>query len=219
MKGKNLPIPRLKEVRQENNATQADFARLMGCDIKTYRKYEKGAEYPKLECLITISDTYHKSIDYLLGRSDFTTDGNEYISSVTGLSDKSIEKLRGIVQNNDKQLAESNKSNYTRLFDDGEIRPVLLPLHQNIINFVVESKSFVNLICTLAAYFDGDKFKNFLDSSFHKIQSDVVYPADENFIGGGFGIPINKISKNTFKEILEEYLYKLSDEYNRQQDN
>ena len=212
MTSKNLPTNNLKEVRTQNNATQAQIADFLGVTVKTYRGYEKGQEYPKLESLIALSDRWGVSIDYLLGRSDFTTDGNEYISSVTGLSDGSINQLRKVALH-DNFLQKSNEKSDKRN-DNLSVRPVHHSLRIPIINFILESKSFINLINDFIYYLDSDRFTNLLDGTFHKLPTKEIIPADNDLIAGGVMIQIDSdTNKALAKNLLDIRLEKLSQEY------
>lgn len=100
-----LPIrcERLKDLRREKNLTQVEIARKINVTEKTYRSWEKG-EYrelcgtifpkPDLDSLISLSDLFNCSIDYLLGRSDCRSIENHYISEQTGLTDTAINSLK-----------------------------------------------------------------------------------------------------------------------------
>lgn len=212
MIGKNLPANNLKEVRTQNNATQAQIADFLGVTIKTYRGYEKGQEYPKLEYLIALSDKWGVSIDYLLGRSDFTKDGNEYISSVTGLTDKGINQLRRVADH-DKFLKQSNEKNKNRN-DNFSVRPVHHVPRIPIINFILESKSFINLINDFIYYLDSDRYTNLLDGSFHELPTKEIIPADKDSVAGSVMIKIDSdTNKALAKNLLDIQLNKLVQEY------
>lgn len=212
MIGKNLPANNLKEVRTQNNATQAQIADFLGVTIKTYRGYEKGQEYPKLEYLIALSDKWGVSIDYLLGRSDFTKDGNEYISSVTGLTDKGINQLRRVADH-DKFLKQSNEKNENRN-DNFSVRPVHHVLRIPVINFILESKSFINLINDFIYYLDSDRYTNLLDGSFHELPTKEIIPADKDSVAGSVMIKIDSdTNKALAKNLLDIRLEKLAQEY------
>lgn len=66
-----------------------------------YRHWENcdlSAHLPHGECLADIANTYHVSVDYLLGLSDFRTPENNYIAKEIGLTDGAIDKLRQMKQ-------------------------------------------------------------------------------------------------------------------------
>ena len=212
MIGKNLPHNNLKKVRTEKHATQAQIADFLGVTIKTYRGYEKGQEYPKLESLIALADKWHVSIDYLLGRSDCTSVENEYISKKTGLSDKAINKLHDLVQRDDF-LEQANEKNANRN-DNLSVRPVHTPSILKTINFVLESRRATNLLTFLTYYLDSDKYTTLLDGSFKPLPSKDLYPADNDLVAGGVMIKIDSdTNKALAKNLLDIQLGKLAAEY------
>lgn len=60
--------PRLRDLREDRDLTQADIGRLLGTTQQQYYKYEKGIQEIPAHHLITLADFYHVSVDYLLGR-------------------------------------------------------------------------------------------------------------------------------------------------------
>lgn len=59
---------RLKELRQEANLTQIEFAKIFNLKQGTYSNYENETTQPDLKVLIQIADYYGVSLDYLVGR-------------------------------------------------------------------------------------------------------------------------------------------------------
>lgn len=61
---------RLKQLRATKKLNQEDMSKILGISLSSYQKYErdKGCITPSLDVLIRISDFYHVSLDYLLGR-------------------------------------------------------------------------------------------------------------------------------------------------------
>lgn len=59
---------RLKELREQNKLTQAQVAQKLNITRNAYTMYETGANTPTLQALITLSELYHVSLDYLIGR-------------------------------------------------------------------------------------------------------------------------------------------------------
>ncbi len=49
---------------------QIDVANILGLERSTYVKYETGDSSPDYEKLIQLSDLFHVSIDYLLGKTN-----------------------------------------------------------------------------------------------------------------------------------------------------
>lgn len=62
---------RLKELRVENNYTQADVAGKIGVRQQSYARYESGSGEPNLETLIAIAKIFNVSVDYLLGITEY----------------------------------------------------------------------------------------------------------------------------------------------------
>lgn len=60
---------RLEDLRVDNDLTQNDIAELLGCQREVYRRYEKGTRTIPIDCLIKLSDYYHTSIDYIVGKT------------------------------------------------------------------------------------------------------------------------------------------------------
>lgn len=97
---------RIEEVRVKSGKNQKDFCKFIGVKTRTYRGWVNG-EYigdskgnvktkrhmPNLVILNTICNQCDVSLDYLFGRTDFTSINNEMISKETGLDDESIRML------------------------------------------------------------------------------------------------------------------------------
>lgn len=214
MKGKNLPIPNLKALRQENNATQADFAALLGCDVKTYRKYEKGAEYPKLECLIDLSDRYHVSIDFLLGRSCCRSVDNEYIHQQLGLSDNAINQLKGFKAHDEmfKFTSAAIEKDYSFLGS--------YDLRLPFINCLLTSGKLRQLINTMFLYVLPDKFHRltlrFNDLQMSEIPKDSLYLASDTDLNDSIPFEMDTAAKKAlFKTKLEILLNEIAEEYKK----
>lgn len=93
---------RLKTLRTTAGYTQEEIAKKINVTTKTYREWEKGkyakdgtSYYPAIECdnLLSLSEIYKVSTDYLLCHSNCTSVSNHYISKETGLSDEAINQL------------------------------------------------------------------------------------------------------------------------------
>ena len=61
---------RLKLLRKEKNAKQADIAAALGCTYQHYQKIEYGQVNVSATNLMMLSDCFGVSVDYLLGLSD-----------------------------------------------------------------------------------------------------------------------------------------------------
>ena len=63
---------RLQLLRNEHSITQTEAAKKMGLAYVTYRRYEAGEREPDASTLVRMADFYHVSIDYLVGRIDWS---------------------------------------------------------------------------------------------------------------------------------------------------
>ena len=57
----------LKELRERNNLSQADVAKVLHCSQVAYGMYELGKRKLPVERLIILAKYYHVSLDYLVG--------------------------------------------------------------------------------------------------------------------------------------------------------
>lgn len=74
---------RLKELRQNLNITQKEFAKTLNITAAALSKYESGNGYPSIPILAEIAKKYNVSVDWLLGLSENNTTTTE----VTNYSD------------------------------------------------------------------------------------------------------------------------------------
>lgn len=61
---------KLKELRLENNLSQAELGKELGFTQTAIAKWEAGKRSPNIEGLISISKFFRCSIDYLVGLED-----------------------------------------------------------------------------------------------------------------------------------------------------
>lgn len=66
---------RLKILRQMNNYTQADIAKILHCRQNTYSQYETHSRYISIDSLKILAEFYNTSIDFLV---DFTDEKSPY---------------------------------------------------------------------------------------------------------------------------------------------
>ena len=60
-------IKLLKDLREDNDKTQADIARVLGTSQTMYARYERGANELPIRHFITLCRFYQVSADFLLG--------------------------------------------------------------------------------------------------------------------------------------------------------
>ena len=61
-------LPRLRDLREDHDMTQAQIAAILGIDQRVYSIYETGKRDIPRPHLVTLADYYKASTDYLLGR-------------------------------------------------------------------------------------------------------------------------------------------------------
>ena len=61
--------PRLRDLREDHDLTQADIGQLLVTTQQQYYKYEKGFQEIPVHHLITLADYYRVTLDYIVGRT------------------------------------------------------------------------------------------------------------------------------------------------------
>lgn len=224
---------RLISLRKQKGFSQDKLAEKLNVGRDTVIAWENGnidkitkvrkEVLPDFNNLIALSDTLDISVDYLMGRSDFTKDGNQYIHDSIGLSDKAINQLR--------KYKKADDSNYQIVIDSlKKNKPApqisMIFLHLPIINFLLSSISFKKFLERFFNYAidwyqvpilkDGEQFKVF--PSYENDTSDYLY------FGCNPGNPADNISmeidsdfrKTISKNLLELSLDDLAQEYKKQ---
>lgn len=64
-----IPYPNIRNLREDNDLSQADVAKILNCTQAAYSYYESGKRDIPSSHLIALADFYNCSIDYLLGRT------------------------------------------------------------------------------------------------------------------------------------------------------
>lgn len=76
---------RIKQLRKENGLTQTGLAEALGVTKGTVSTWETNSRTPGFETLNMMSDMFHRSLDYIMGRTDDATP--------TSVSDEDMEAL------------------------------------------------------------------------------------------------------------------------------
>ncbi len=63
-------LPRLRDLREDNDLTQTDIANVLNISQRTYSGYETGSRMIPFTCLIKLAKYYNTSTDYILGLTD-----------------------------------------------------------------------------------------------------------------------------------------------------
>ena len=61
---------RLRDLREDNDLTQAQIAELLNIQQTVYSRYERGVQNIPLEHLIFLAKYYHTTTDYILNLTD-----------------------------------------------------------------------------------------------------------------------------------------------------
>ena len=137
-------IQELEKQEKQNGLSRAQFLEKISTDDKTYRNWINGRDgditkpsIPKPETLLRIIKAYpDKSIDWLLGESDFTSPEADFIGKATGLSDAAIHNLIA-----DKADADLYGFSVNHLLD--------------IINHLLTSKNGLKILTDIYCYLFG----------------------------------------------------------------
>lgn len=65
-------MSRIRELRESKGLNMKETARLLGIPYTTYVNYEKDQREPTSEVLIQLADFFDTSVDYLVGRTNFS---------------------------------------------------------------------------------------------------------------------------------------------------
>ncbi len=65
-----MKIKRIKDLREDNDLTQAKVGSEIGISQRLYSYYERGERTVPPEILIALADFYGTSVDYILERTD-----------------------------------------------------------------------------------------------------------------------------------------------------
>ncbi len=68
--GDGMIFPRIRDLREDHDWTQAYVAKLLNVTQTCYARYELGQREIPIDFLIRLSDLYGTSIDYLLGKTN-----------------------------------------------------------------------------------------------------------------------------------------------------
>lgn len=61
---------KIKDLREDNDLTQKQVAKILMCDQSLYSKYERGEREIPLRLLVILAEHYNVSLDYLVGRTN-----------------------------------------------------------------------------------------------------------------------------------------------------
>lgn len=61
---------RIRDLREDNDLTQSEIAKILGCTQQTYSRYETGEITIDINSLVKLAKFYNTSLDYLVGLTD-----------------------------------------------------------------------------------------------------------------------------------------------------
>lgn len=97
----------LKKLRSENGLTQQEVADYLKVSRPTYTKYENGSLELSPDSILALSNLFHVTTDYLLGKKEIKKDVSsdaEYHPTLTERDEKDIQKrLTAILEDIDNQ--------------------------------------------------------------------------------------------------------------------
>lgn len=70
MREKNYLYPHIRDLREDNDLTQSDLAKILNCSQVAYSYYEIGRRDIPTDVLIKLAKFYNCTTDYLLGLSN-----------------------------------------------------------------------------------------------------------------------------------------------------
>ena len=60
--------PKVRDLREDSDKTQNQFADLLNMQLTVYQRYERGERELPLWAAIKLADYYNTTLDYLVGR-------------------------------------------------------------------------------------------------------------------------------------------------------
>ena len=83
---------RIKLLRQENDMTQSDLARILGITRSSVNEWEMGISVPSTQYIIEMSRIFHVSTDYIMDVDTYAT------LSIKGLDDDEIRMVHALIE-------------------------------------------------------------------------------------------------------------------------
>ena len=105
----------LRELRNENKATQSDMANLLGLTTNAYQSYERGTSEPSCKALCILADFYKVSTDYLLGRTPVRAMN---ILPVGALSEEEVKDIDAAIVTGYTQLSLETRRMFIKMLED-----------------------------------------------------------------------------------------------------
>jgi len=88
-------VDRMRELREDNDFSQEDIAKVLKTTQQTYSRYEMGINELPIRHLLTLSQFYHVTTDYLLGRDGPAGDGDHDLLSAAAVGRAIVKARKG----------------------------------------------------------------------------------------------------------------------------
>lgn len=134
---------RLKKARKNTELTQAELARNIGVDIKTYRNWELGKVVPDGYFIFQLCKALDCDFKYLTGEINDFHD-NRSVSEITGLSYDAVETFKNIKKENFPLIHAIDIVNY--LFSVEKNTNILLLIYHYLLGNYKETKNGEEII-------------------------------------------------------------------------
>lgn len=95
---------RLKNLREQNQMTQAELAKKLGITRSSVNAWEMGISVPSTQYIVELALLYKVSTDYLLGQDKKAT------LDISGLTEQDIEILYRLIQHFRSLHSEGNRA-------------------------------------------------------------------------------------------------------------
>ena len=82
---------RIKSLREQQNKTQAELAKILGITRSSVNAWEMGISVPSTQYVVELANIFEVSTDYILGVTNTAT------VSVAGLTDADVAIVRSII--------------------------------------------------------------------------------------------------------------------------
>jgi transcriptional regulator with XRE-family HTH domain len=89
---------RLRSLRNGRGLTQKDFGKLFQLSESAIGMYERNQREPSLELVRRIADYFEVSIDYILGRDHYLSDGRTHYSAADHWTEEERDLADALIQ-------------------------------------------------------------------------------------------------------------------------
>lgn len=105
----SVTIMKLKELRNQNNLSQAEIAKILNTSQQNYNRYENGKIEPDLKTLYKLADFFNVSLDYLCDR--------QYNNKIGYIPDDKVDIIKQLLLLNSSNLAKTQAYIQSKLED------------------------------------------------------------------------------------------------------